>query len=549
MVFIFGAPLLVALIIGAPNAGATSDQARLGSVEKDSLYGHSDPAALKKLQAACPDYKQYSTVPHLPLSEGPLALPYQRPAPPCRKFVSEAVEEVISNFTKSMVDKDLEMLFRNSFPNVLDTTIRWHVDGTQKKAHHARPSWGVWNGPHTFVVTGDINAMWLRDSQGQLRQYQFLAKKDERLANLILGAIATQAEYVIQAPYCNAFQPPPPSGLAPSANGQQDVVNPVFDPDQVFECKWELDSLANFLSLGTQFFNNTQSTKFLTPRWYTALDTVLKVLTEQSQPTFDPKSGRFEQNEYTFQRQTDAGTETLNLKGVGNPLSAGTGLIRSAFRPSDDSTILQYLIPSNALMAVELKRTAEMLNTVGKTSLAKTLRKRGEALEKAVWEHGVFKHKKWGDVFAYEVDGYGSAIFLDDANLPSLLSLPWIGFLDSSDQVYQNTRKMVLSKEGNPYFLQGRKFKGIGGPHVGLESPWPMSLLIQAATSDSDEEIMEALHLVRNASQLGLIHESVHVDRLSEYTRSWFAWACSLFAETILDLANRKPHLLFGTEA
>ncbi len=232
----------------------------------------------------------------------------------------------------------------------------------------------------------------------------------------------------------------------------------------MFECKWELDSLANFLSLGNDFFEHTQSTAFLTPRWYTALDTVLKVLTKQSESTFDPKSGRFEQNEYTFQRQTDVGTETLNLQGVGNPLNAGTGLIRSAFRPSDDSCLLQMLIPANAQMAVELKRTAKVLNAAGKTSLSNTLRKRGEALEKAVWEHGVFKHKKWGEVFAYEVDGYGSAVFLDDANLPSLLSLPKLGFLDASNEVYQNTRKMVLSKDGNPYYLQGRKFRGIGGP-------------------------------------------------------------------------------------
>ncbi len=228
--------MALTISISVSNAGATSDQAPLGSVEKDSLFGHSDPAEIKKLRAACPDYKQYSTVPHLPLSEGPLALPYQRPAPVCRTFVSDAVDELIANITTRMVDKDLARIFENSFPLTIDTTIRWHVDGTQKKAHAHKKhheQWGVWDGPHSFVVTGDINAMWLRDSQGQLRQYQALAKKDPRLEKLILGAIATQAEYVIQAPYCNAFQPPPPSGLAPSGNGQRDIVNPVFDPSQV----------------------------------------------------------------------------------------------------------------------------------------------------------------------------------------------------------------------------------------------------------------------------------------------------------------------------
>lgn len=404
----------------------------------------------------------------------------------CRTFTSSAVEKVIDDVTHRMIDKDLAMLFQNAFPNTLDTTVRWHVDGTEKRSpsqqlllqkhgggqHGNSRQRSRWEGPQSFIVTGDINAEWLRDSTGQLSQYQALVKQDPKLEKLILGAISTQAEFVIESPYCNAFQPPPPSRLSHSANGRGDTVHPIYEPSFVFECKYELDSLANFLSLGNQFFQHTQSTSFLTPRWYTALDTVLKILEKQSEPSFDHASGRFEKNEYTFQRQTNAGTETLCLAGVGNPLNSGTGLVRSAFRPSDDATIFGFFIPANAMMAVELKRAADVVGRAGKADLAQTLRHRGEQLEKAIWEHGVVKHRKWGDVFAYEVDGYGSSVLMDDANIPSLLALPILGFVERSNEVYRNTRKMILSREGNPYFFQGRAFKGIGGP----QSVYPLSL-------------------------------------------------------------------------
>ncbi len=131
--------------------------------------------------------------------------------------------------------------------------------------------------------------------------------------------------------------------------------------------------------------------------------------------------------------------------------------------PSDDATILQYLIPANAQMAVELKRTAVILRKAGKAVLAQSLEKRGQAIANGVWEHGVVKHKKYGEVFAFEVDGYGSHILMDDANVPSLLALPILGFVGVNDPVYQNTRKMILEKSGNPYYLQGKAFKGIGG--------------------------------------------------------------------------------------
>ena len=442
------------------------------------------------------------------------------------------MEQVIEDMTARMVDKDLARIFENAYPNTLDTTIAWHVDEktNKRRLRHRRPdSSGKWEGAQTFIVTGDIDAEWLRDSTNQLAGYQKLVKRDKKLDQLILGAINTQAEYVIESPYCNAFQPPSPSGLEPSGT-TRDSVNPVYEHSMVFECKYELDSLASFLDLSNQYYENSGSKAFLTDRWYMALQSLMQVLEEQTKPTFNPQTGVFERNPYTFRRYTDVGTETLNLGGLGNALNGGTGLIRSAFRPSDDATTFGYLIPANAMMAVQLKKTAKLLHEAGKARTASKVRQRGEDLEAAVWEQGTVEHKRYGRVFAYEVDGYGSTLLMDDANLPSLLALPRLGFLDINDEVYQNTRRMVLERQGNPYYLTGSEFEGIGGPHIGLSNAWPMSVLVRALTTNNDEEIKNSLQAIKDVSPLGLIHESVKVNNRKNYTSKYHifnSFACS----------------------
>jgi uncharacterized protein len=366
------------------------------------------------------------------------------------------------------------MLFTNALPNTLDTTISWHVNDTSsssKRSMDRRATNESWPGAQSFVITGDIDAEWLRDSMNQLVNYQTLAKTDEALYQLILGAINTQSEFVITYPFCEAFQPPGPSGLSPTNNTEDDTVTPSYDPSFVYECKWELDSLAAFLSLGNQFYNATGSTAFLTDRWYEALDTVLTVLDDEAQPTF-PHNNQFVTNAYTFQRVTTLGTETLSLTGEGNPLNKNTGLIRSAFRPSDDATIFGYFIPANAMMSVQLGRTADTLaGAGGNQTLVDELRTRSDNLRKAVLAQGIFQHPTLGEVFAYEIDGYGGRNIMDDANVPSLLSLPYLGFLDVDDPTYQNTRKMLLNSDTNPYYLTGSDFHGIGGPHGKIFPP------------------------------------------------------------------------------
>ena len=473
-----------------------------------------------------------------------MGLPFQRPHPKCRTFHSDEVEKVIKDVTGRMKNADLARLFENTFPSTTDTTVKFHTNGTMSiddRAPRSSVRPGTWEGPQSFIITGDIIAEWLRDSTNQLSPYQPLAKKDPAIHTLILGAINTQAEYVIESPYCNAFQPPPISGLKISLlGGSRDVVHPTYEPDFVFECKYELDSLAHFLALGTQFHAHTGAGAEFTsnPRWLRALDTVLSVLEQQSESTFDEiQGGKYRRNVYTFQRPTYSGTETLNLQGVGNPLNNGTGLVRSAFRPSDDATILGFFIPANAMMAVELNRTAAMLRqhvATGSESRADDLEKWSASITQGIWTHGVFQHPKYGPVFAYEVDGYGSSILMDDANYPSLLALPVMGFVDRENETYQNTRRMLLDKWGNPYYLEGTDFHGIGGPHIGLENAWPMSLLNQARTSDDDDEIANCIDAVLKVSSLGLIHESVNVNLGSSYTRSWFA--CEFFFLVLFSL-------------
>lgn len=509
------------------------------SVEAASakVAGYPTPSG-KLRRLACPDYKYYASRRHSPFSAGRYRIPYQRPVAECRLFHSDAVEKKISEITKKMADPDLARLFENTFPNTLDTTVKWHLNSSSPQL------------AQSFIVTGDINAQWIRDSTNQLAQYQLLAKDDPALRTLLLGAINTQTDFILQSPYCNAFQPPFASGLDATSNGQEDTVHPVYDRDVVFECKYEIDSLGSFLSLANQFYKSTGDSSFVTPRWLAAVQLILDVVEEQSVGTFGP-TGQPNDMTYTFQRITNLGSETLNLGGIGNPLGSNTSLVRSAFRPSDDACIFQFFIPGNAFLAVELAETAKVLKAINKNpELAKVLEAKSDAIKKAVDKHGVISHPIFGKVYAYEVDGYGSHVFMDDANLPSLLSLPLMGFLKTSDPIYQNTRKMVLSRFGNPYFLNGTQFKGIGGPHIGIQNAWPLSLLVQAQTTDDDDEIVNAIEIVLAVSaELGLIHESVNIDRAKDYTRPWFAWANSVFAQTILDLAERKPSLLFGEGA
>lgn len=487
----------------------------------------------------CPDYIEHSQKAHLPFSSGKYSYPFMRPAPKCRTFKSEAVEVLIRDLKKKIKDPDLARLVENCLPNTLDTTILWHTTTPNLQS---------------FVVTGDIHAEWLRDAARQLLVYQPLIKYDPGLKDLILGAINTQAKYLTVSPYCNAFHPPPESGVK-RGNTAIDLVFPTPDWKFVFECKYEIDSLASFLTLSNEYYENSDGdTSFINTIWLHAFRKLLIVLTREQQPSFDAESGQARRFYYSFQRDTRIGSETLPLGGVGNPVNFGTGLIRSAFRPSDDATILQFFVPGNMHLVTELRKmrsTYFQNEELYDIELIETADKFIADITHGIETYGIIDHPIYGRVYAYEVDGYGGSVFMDDANIPSLLSIPDLGYALESDPVYQATRKMILEKLGNPYYLQGKYFEGVGGPHIGIESAWPMSLLMRIRTTDDETEILRSLKLVMGTTAgLGLMHESVRVNSPGgkDYTRSWFAWCNSEFGKTILYLAKNKPHLIFKKE-
>ena len=406
--------------------------------------------------------------------------------------------------------------------------------------------------------------MWLRDSANQMQSYRSLLNADtdassssnDTIASLFRGVINLQSRYLLSNPFCNSFQPPSESGLPPSINGAStnDVVTPSYSNTTVYECKYELDSLAAFLQISTDYYTATNDLAFFSKySWISAIQTVLNTAQSMTVPTY-AANGNVNALPYIFQRLTTTASETLDNKGTGNPVQNGTGLIRSAFRPSDDACIFEFFIPANMMFAHYLKTTAAILTSLGddNSNLATEMTSLSASLAAAITEHGIVSDPVHDDVYAYEVDGYGGRNIMDDANIPSLLSAPLIGYLAQNDTIYQNTRALLLSGD-NPYFMRGSVINAIGGPHDGLGFAWPMASIVRVFTSEDDGEIAGVLKelvgstdglgrfsltffsssssslsqkkgLIPHLSlpQTGLIHESINSSDQSDYTRPWF---------------------------
>lgn len=479
-------------------------------------------AALAQLE--CPDYSEYATERHAPYTTGTYQLAYMRPAPACRTFNSSAVEDVLAEMQAVIADPDLYRLFENAYPNTLDTAIRWKGYAANNSAEEL-----------TFVITGDINAMWLRDSANQMQSYlPLLAPSDspDSIASLYRGVINLQARYLLTDPYCNSFQPPVESNISAATNGAAsgDTVTPAYNNLTVFECKYELDSLASFLEVSTNYYDATQDLAFFGNfQWTAAVQALLATAVAMQTPTYGP-DGAVLDSPYTFYRESTRATETLANNGLGSPVANGTGLIRSAFRPSDDSTLYQLFIPANMMFSRYLASAAQIMAALGDAApagLADSMTALADSVRAAVETHGVVTNANTGQqVYAYEIDGFGGTIIMDDANIPSLLSAPFLGYVDASDPVYQNTRAYVLGETGtnaNPYYMRGPVLSAVGGPHVGPGYAWPMASIIRIYTSDDEAEITNELgQLVSSTDGLGLMHESVNSFNQSDWTRQWW---------------------------
>lgn len=431
-----------------------------------------------------------------------------------RRFESRAIEKAIKEFSANVKDRELAWLFNNCFPNTLDTTVTFTRQGGR---------------PDTYVITGDIDAMWLRDSSAQVWPYMAFIDKDKDLKDLIAGVINRQTRYILKDPYANAFYDDPDK-VGEWASDLTDM------KPGVHERKWEIDSLCYPIRLAYNYWKTSGDTNPFDKQWENAIKTILKVFRDQQR--------KEDRGAYKFQRRTAVGTDTLPLGGYGYPVNP-VGLICSAFRPSDDATVFPFLIPSNFFAVVSLNQAAAMMEEIsGDTGTAEELKALSREVKQALQEHAIVEHPEHGKIYAFEIDGFGSRLMMDDSNVPSLLALPYLDAVDPSDPVYQNTRRFVWSKD-NPFFFKGTAAEGIGGPHIGMDMVWPMSLTMRGLTSSDDEEIRDSIRMLRDThGGTGFMHESFHKDDPKNFTRSWFAWANTLFGEFLWKTYQEKPALL-----
>lgn len=547
-----------------------------------------------------PEYTWPQPNPSLPLS----SLPDARPAVHQRRFRSKLVEAEIKRITSQITDPALRRIFTNAYPNTLDTTVGW-TDLELNNANHTTAF------PRAFIITGDILAAWLRDSSNQIFTYLPLLKDPPapykvgdqdwtKLYRLALGLLYQQSQQVITYPLGNSFGPPKSATITNKKNpavgdGEDaDWVQPPIphstahylpqppsnythvkgtDGVYLWETKWEVDSLAAHLRLPSLIAEYSGRTDFLNnPTWQRAVRIAIDTLRSQQRGSREEveayeasntttilpanltersewaeRFGTLQGGVYRFQRLDRSASETRVDKGWGEPAKRN-GLVKSAFRPSDDATVFPHLIPSNAQLAVALEKLAPLLaNTTDMKDVAENAKSFAEEIREAIKEQAILPNRlsPEGDIFAYEIDGYGSSYFMDDPNVPSLLSLPYLGYLNASDPVYQRTRSFVLNPASSKWFYSGAEFSGVGGPHVGNGYAWPMSRIMQILTSTDATEQKEALSLLRNTTAgTGLIHESINVKNATDFTRPWFGWANGLFGEAVRHVEQTNPDVL-----
>ena len=402
---------------------------------------------------------------------------------------------------------ELAAIFVPCYLNTLETTTELLDDGT------------------TFVFTGDIRAMWLRDSSAQVMPYVSLARHDPDVRRLVRGLIQRQAHYIQIDPYANAFNREPGSPGNPG-----DTPRP--DP-WVWERKFELDSLCYPLKLCWAYWAATQDTTAFDDRAHQMVWRILRLMRiEQDHDRASP---------YTFERaQPWAPFDTLPRGGKGAP-TKWTGMVWSGFRPSDDACTFGYLIPANMFAVVALTHAAQLANDVfHDDALAREATGLRTEIERGIQTYGVVEHPRYGPIYAYEADGLGNSLSMDDANVPSLLSTPYLGYRPEADPIYQNTRRFALSSE-NPYYYTGQVAQGIGSPHTPEAYVWPLALAMRGLTTHDPMEQLDTLRmLVASTAGTSLMHESFHPDHPERFTRPWFAWANSLFAEFVMSWAFQQ---------
>ncbi|MFC5401526.1 glycoside hydrolase family 125 protein [Cohnella soli] len=396
-------------------------------------------------------------------------------------------------------------MFKRCFANTLETTTKRMGDGS------------------TFVITGDIPAMWLRDSSAQVRHYVPLAAQDAELQRMIEGVVRRQMMYIGIDPYANAFNE--------SANDQRlDEDLTELNP-WVWERKYEIDSLCYPIQLSYLYWKATERTELFDEQFRSALRRILQL--------WETEQRHGEMSLYRFQRFDCPPTDTLRNEGKGMPVNY-TGMTWSGFRPSDDACVFGYLIPANMFASVALGYMAEIADVVYKDArLHQAALKLKEEIDFGIETYGTILHPKYGKMYAYETDGFGNYHLMDDANVPSLLSIPYLGYTSTDNQTYRNTRHFILSTD-NPYYYEGKAASGIGSPHTPDRYIWHIALSMQGLTAEEPQESLQLLDtLLATDADTGFMHEGFHADDPKQFTRPWFAWSNSLFAEFVHGLMKQ----------
>ncbi len=431
-----------------------------------------------------------------------------------RNFTSAAVDRTIERMHRTIRDPELAWLFENCFPNTLDTTVRFStIDGR----------------PDTFVITGDIDAMWLRDSTAQVWPYLQLIKADEPLRQLVAGLIRRQTQCIQRDPYANAFYDDP------KQEGEWKKDRTDMKPG-LHERKWELDSVCYPIRLAHRYWQLTGDKSPFDDTWAQTMRVVVQTMRAQQRKT--------DRGPYHFSRDTAWSTDTVPGDGYGNP-TRPVGLIHSIFRPSDDATTFPFYVPSNWFAVVSLRQLATLTDGVRPdAAFSAACRALADEVEAALKKYAVYDHPKYGKMYALEVDGFGNHLLQDDANVPNLLSLPYLGACTATDPVYRNTRRFVLSAD-NPYFFGGKAGEGIGSPHTLVDNIWPIGVTMRALTATDPAEIKHQLYILkRTHAGTGFMHESFNRNDPAKFTRKWFAWANTLFGELVLKVAAEHPEIL-----
>lgn len=411
-----------------------------------------------------------------------------------------AIKEVEYKLRKRPI---LQSMFRKCFLNTLETTVEICADES------------------IFMITGDIPAMWLRDSTAQVRQYLLFAMGDTAVQEILEGLIRKQFKYILIDPYANAFN------REPNNNGH--ITDITEQNPWVWERKYEIDSLCYPIQLVYLYWKNTKITVLFDENFKAVVKTIISLWkTEQR---------HFEKSAYRFSNPERLWHDTLHNNGMGAPVNY-TGMTWSGFRPSDDACTFGYLLPSNMFAFVMFQYIEEIAKEVyHDDSLVKEASELRLEIDCGIKTYGIVDHYKYGKIYACETDGFGNYSLLDDANVPSLLSIPYLGYAEADDPIYVNTRKFILSKD-NPYYFEGKYAKGIGSSHTPNGYIWHIALAMQAMTSNDMNEILEILRMFENThAGTGFMHEGFDADKPDNYTRPWFAWANSLFSELIYKLA------------